>query len=794
MKQKRKGHQVDDPKYSVQTPQEDDTPNESGPASEEVESSDEEGGNSSNIEDDIIYSSSEEDPVVSSDYEEDEDAESDAEGVTAEQELEGDIDNALQNYMGTLNVLSNFHGENLKNAEGEDTSGDDDDEEEMPKRAEESDSPEDENDARPKRAEESDFSEDEDEERPKRAEESDSSEDEVPSRNTVGDVPLRWYKDEQHIGYDIKGKKIKKQPKKDQLDSFLASTDDSSDWRKVYDEYNDEEVELTKDEIKFISRLRKGTIPHADVNPYEPYVDWFDWKDKGHPLSNAPEPKRRFIPSKWEAKKVVKLVRAIRKGWITFQKAEEKPRFYLMWGDDLKPSEKMANGLSYIPAPKPKLPGHEESYNPPPEYIPTQEEINSYQLMYEEDRPKFIPKRFDSLRNVPAYDRFLSEIFERCLDLYLCPRTRKKRINIDPESLIPKLPKPKDLQPFPSICFLEYKGHTGAVSCISPESSGQWLASGSKDGTVRIWEVETARCLKVWDIGRPIQHIAWNPVSQLSILAVAVDEEVLVLNTGLGSEDSQEKVAELLHVKSKPVSADDLGDNTSLTKWIKHEKFDGIKLTHLKPVHLISWHHKGDYFATVAPDGNTRAVLVHQLSKQQTQNPFKKMQGRVVHVLFHPSRAIFFVATKTHVRVYDLVKQQLVKRLVTGLHEVSSMAVHHKGDNLLVGSKEGKVCWFDMDLSTQPYKTLKNHSKDIHSVAFHDSYPLFASCSDDCKAYVFYGLVYSDLLQNPLIVPLKVLQGHQSVNGMGILDCQFHPKQPWLFTAGADSVVKLYCN
>jgi len=39
-------------------------------------------------------------------------------------------------------------------------------------------------------------------------------------------------------------------------------------------------------------------------------------------------------------------------------------------------------------------PGHEESYNPSIEYIPTQEEIDSYQLMYEEDRPKFIPKRY----------------------------------------------------------------------------------------------------------------------------------------------------------------------------------------------------------------------------------------------------------------------------------------------------------------------------------------------------------------------------------------------------------------
>lgn len=33
-------------------------------------------------------------------------------------------------------------------------------------------------------------------------------------------------------------------------------------------------------------------------------MDWFEYEDKGHPLSNAPEPKRRFIPSKWEAKKV----------------------------------------------------------------------------------------------------------------------------------------------------------------------------------------------------------------------------------------------------------------------------------------------------------------------------------------------------------------------------------------------------------------------------------------------------------------------------------------------------------
>lgn len=39
--------------------------------------------------------------------------------------------------------------------------------------------------------------------------------------------------------------------------------------RKIYDEYNDEEVELTKSETRLIRRLLKGKAPHAEFDPYE---------------------------------------------------------------------------------------------------------------------------------------------------------------------------------------------------------------------------------------------------------------------------------------------------------------------------------------------------------------------------------------------------------------------------------------------------------------------------------------------------------------------------------------------
>lgn len=622
-------------------------------------------------------------------------------------------------------------------------------------------------------------------------EESDSSEDEVAPRNTIGNVPLEWYKDEEHIGYDLSGKKIKKKERQSKLDSFLASVDDSKNWRKIYDEYNDEEVELTKEETKLIRRLLKGKAPHADFDPYAPYVDWFAWDGAKHPLSNAPEPKRRFIPSKWESKMVLRYVRAIRKGLIKFDdKPKEEPRFYALW-DDSTPAERQ--GLAYIPAPKPKLPGHEESYNPSPEYIPTQEEINSYQLMFEEDRPKFIPKQHTSLRSVPAYEKAVRETFDRCLDLYLCPRVRKKRINIDPESLKPKLPSRKDLKPYPTTCYLEYKGHKGPVTTICTESTGQWIASGSKDGTVRIWEVETGRCLQVWDIGETIEEVAWNPLTEFPILAVAAGQDVFILDTGCGSHEQQKKIEELLHVEPQKAT-DDSDISASIVNWVRDDRHGGIRLKHFKTVTKVEWHRKGDYLSTLMPSGESRSVLIHQLSKGLTQRIPFKTKGIPVSTAFHPTRSIFFTATKKDVRVYDLLKQKLIKKLEAGVREISSVAIHPGGDNAIVGSKDGKLCWFDMDLSSRPYRVLRCHPKDITGVAYHRSYPLFASCSDDCTAYVFHGMVYSDMNQNPLIVPLEILRGHSSADGRGVLDCKFHPRQPWLFTAGADSLIKLYCH
>ncbi|KAJ3088410.1 Ribosome biogenesis protein 1, partial [Physocladia obscura] len=337
--------------------------------------------------------------------------------------------------------------------------------------------------------------------------------------NTIGNVPLEWYEDLDHIGYDIHGKKIPKPAAmtKDALDEFLSTMDDPDSWRSVFNKLEGENKVLTNGDLEIIQRITKKMLPEKDYDPYEPSVDFFSSQTMVHPLSGAPTPKSRFIPSKHEGARIMKIVRAIQKGWkktteqIKLEKANAKPKYYDIWGQ-ADPDAK--DHPQHIPAPRMSLPDHKESYNPPIEYIPTAEEIDEWKSLDAELRPQnFIPKKHENMRSIGAYERFINERFERCLDLYLCPRVVKNRINIDPESLIPQLPSRKELEPYPTQLTIVYEGHKKRIKCLSVDPTGKWVVSGSDDFYVRCFEILTGRLAKSWKFTAEIQDVKWNPNS-----------------------------------------------------------------------------------------------------------------------------------------------------------------------------------------------------------------------------------------------------------------------------------------
>ena len=91
------------------------------------------------------------------------------------------------------------------------------------------------------------------------------------------------------------------------------------------------------------------------------------------------------------------------------------------------------------------------------------------------------------MRHIPLYDNLIQERFQRCLDLYLCPRVKKKKLNIDPDSLIPKLPDSSTLRPFPTSLNISFIGHSNSIISLATSPDGTYLASGDESGLIIIW-------------------------------------------------------------------------------------------------------------------------------------------------------------------------------------------------------------------------------------------------------------------------------------------------------------------
>ncbi|KAI0269246.1 BOP1NT-domain-containing protein [Gloeopeniophorella convolvens] len=643
---------------------------------------------------------------------------------------------------------------------------------------------------------------------------SDSSTEDAPNR--VGNIPLHWYDDLPHVGYSIDGKKVLKPARGDELDKFLKTVDDPSAWTSAFDKNTQMDRPLTSQELDIIRRLEALENPDATYDPYEPTVEWFTGKGKEEvmPLSAAPEPKRRWIPSKWEKQKVMKIVRAIRQGRILPSKpkaASSQPQFYAIWNDE--PSSSHPPPLT---APKMRLPTHSESYNPPEEYLPAEEERKEWEVTEKEDRERdYLPQKYTALRLVPAYDQFIQQRFSRQLDLYLAPRIQRTKLNIDPDSLIPKLPSPNSLRPFPNHKSLRFAHMRARVRSVSISPDGAWVVSADEEGIVCLWEVMVGREVKRWTLNEKVGAVDWCPRTDVSFFVVGTEEKLhffIPPNLPPAIQSSTQALLAPVTLPPAPVAPSPVKWTNPPSAATSEKPILSVDLPQSSGLAKhITWHRKGDYFATVcgssfqsdlcftliittASGEGQGGVWIHQMSRRHSQAPFKKIKGSVQSVLFHPSKPHFFVATQRYVRIYNLAEQKLLKTLTPGIRWISSMDVHPSGDHLIVGGYDRKLCWFDLELSDKPYKILRYHSRAIRSLHFHPTYPLFASSSDDGSIQVFHARVYSDLLTDPLIVPLKILRGHDVREGLGVLQVKWVPKQPWLISTGADSTVAVWCH
>ncbi|KAL5022279.1 hypothetical protein ScPMuIL_001434 [Solemya velum] len=191
---------------------------------------------------------------------------------------------------------------------------------------------------------------------PKVDEYEEDSSDEEDIRNTVGNIPMEWYREYGHIGYDVEGNRIIN-PKSsgDQLDEFLNKMDNPEYWRTVTNKMTGQSIVLTESDVNMIKNVQSGKTPSGSKQTYEPWSDLFSQDVMIHPVTNRPEHKRSlFLPSgkieSWSNGTCHKM------GWMKVGKPEsdedkEKSDYYMLWRDD-EESEISKRFRMHLPAPK----------------------------------------------------------------------------------------------------------------------------------------------------------------------------------------------------------------------------------------------------------------------------------------------------------------------------------------------------------------------------------------------------------------------------------------------------------
>ncbi len=680
--------------------------------------------------------------------------------------------------------------------------------------------------------------------------ETDSSE-EDPTLNRVGDIPLEWYKDEEHFGYDVEGRKLMKS-EKGALERLLEQTDDPNAMRTIYDALHDEKKVLSNADLQLIFNLQRNRTPNAAFDLYKDYeTAAVEFDPLNHPLARSTGPsKKKFVPALHDMKVITKMVRRLMKQKKEARDAkkhgrkiekkedadeEQEDEAFLLWDESKDPLLDSHTKFKYnnrIPKPKRVPPGTYESYKPPAEYLPSEKTRSRQMKLRAIDRKEhFLPQAFAALRHVPFYYHTIQDAYQRCLDLAFFPRKQRTRLVVDPSKLLPDLPDPKDLRPYPERLSFLYKGHTATVRSLSVDPHGQYLATGCDDHLVRIYDILTGRLMKRFDVGGVVQQVEFCPNKALNILAVAVDYSIAfivpsfaahaavndhsvkflrapglaaageaamhkpggvatqhgqgITQATLDADETAFEAVKDLHDEEEKEKRADFQDASA------KERAAGIivKAVMHAAVKRFTFHAKGDYICALCPKDHVkyRQTVMLQVSKRKVFCPFRKFSSVVTDCKFHPREPLFYLTTTNAVRCYNLLAHRLQKRYKAAGGITTCLSIHPEGDNFIVGDTTSHTSWFDCDFSDKPYKRMRSHKGVVNSVAFHPStgaYPLFCSGAADGQVHVFHGMVYDDYNKNALVVPVKILKHQRPVYSV----C-WHPTLPWVFSSTEDGTV-----
>ena len=283
------------------------------------------------------------------------------------------------------------------------------------------------------------------------------------------------------------------------------------------------------------------------------------------------------------------------------------------------------------------------------------------------------------------------------------------------------------------------QGHQQGIAALAFSPNSQFLASGSRDNTVRLWEVATGHSRQEWDAHRAM------------VRAVAFSPDSTWLVSG--------------------------GDDCITRRW---------HLETGKSLGIFEGHHQAVCDLCISPDGQTLTsssedgtIRCWDITREHC---LKTLQGHKAAIwalgLSSDGKTLVSSSLDRQIKIWDVASGNNLHTIVGYTDYAYGLAFSPDGQTLAAGSSNSLVRLWDWQTATCTH-TLQGHRNWVWQTAWSPNGQLLASGGLDHAVKIWHAA------SGECIATLK---GHENI----VMGVAWHPNGQLLASAGHDNTVRLW--
>ncbi|EIW75622.1 WD40 repeat-like protein [Coniophora puteana RWD-64-598 SS2] len=285
--------------------------------------------------------------------------------------------------------------------------------------------------------------------------------------------------------------------------------------------------------------------------------------------------------------------------------------------------------------------------------------------------------------------------------------------------------------------FGPFKGHTDGILCLAYSPDGAFLATGSDDNMIRIWETSTG--LQNGEVLKGhtshIHAIDYSPDGQ-HLVSGSHDHSIRVWDTNTHQTIMGPlKCHNLVHsVKYSPDGAFIAsGDHDGLKLWAAHTGNSVATYVHPRRINSVSFSPSGEHVATACRDRFIR-IFTLNVSGLELSREISGHTSSVTSIQYSPDGSVIASASEDYtISLWNSHSGERIRDPLhhNGGHEWIWAIDISRIDSLASGAEDGIICIWDLQCEDTITKRLFGHDGRVRAVKFTPDSTRLVSGGDD---------------------------------------------------------------